>query len=146
MALIHLNKDNLQSTIDESKILLIDFWAGWCGPCKMFKPIFEKASEKHKDIAFASVDTEAETEVAAAFNVRSIPTLAIFRDQTLLFLQAGALPEPLLEELITKVRELDMDEVRAKIAEEEAKEAAAGEAGEAGEAAEDGGDDASTKN
>lgn len=123
MALIELNKDNLQSIIDSNEILLIDFWAGWCGPCKMFKPIFEKASETHKDIAFASCDTEAQTEVAASFGVRSIPTLAIFREQTLLFLEAGALPEPMLEQIIAKVRELDMAEVRAKIAEEEAKEA-----------------------
>lgn len=130
MALIELNKDNLQSLIDTSEILLIDFWAGWCGPCKMFKPIFEKASEKHKDISFASCDTEAQTEVAASFGVRSIPTLAIFREKTLLFLEAGALPEPMLEDIIAKVRELDMNEVRAKIAEEEAKEADGGGAGD----------------
>lgn len=133
MALIELNKDNLQSLIDESDILLIDFWASWCGPCKMFGPIFEKASEKHKDIAFASCDTEAQTEVAASFGVRSIPTLAIFREKTLLFLEAGALPEPMLEDIIAKVRELDMADVRAKIAEEEAKEADNGDAGDGGE-------------
>ncbi|MDY0002581.1 MAG: thioredoxin family protein, partial [Polyangia bacterium] len=94
------------------------------GPCKLFKPNFEKASDKHKDIVFASCDTEAQTEVAASFGVRSIPTLAIFRQKTLLFMEAGALPEPMLEELIGKVRELDMDEVHAKVAEEEAKETA----------------------
>lgn len=127
MALIELNKDNLESTIEQNEIVLIDFWAGWCGPCKMFKPVFEKASEKHADIAFASCDTEAQTEVAASFGVRSIPTLAIFRQKVLLFLEAGALPEPMLEQLIEKVRELDMEEVRAKIAEEEAKEAEGGE-------------------
>jgi thioredoxin 1 len=121
MALIELNKDNLESTINDNDIVLIDFWADWCGPCKMFRPVFHKAAETHQDITFASCDTEAETEVAASFGIRSIPTLAIFREQILLFLEAGALPEPVLEELIGKVKELDMDEVRAKIAEEEAK-------------------------
>ncbi len=124
MALIELNKDNLESTIEDNDLVLIDFWADWCGPCKQFKPIFEKAAESYPDITFASCDTEAQTEVAASFGVRSIPTLAIFREQVLLFLEAGALPEPVLEELITKVKELDMDEVREKIAEEEAKQEA----------------------
>jgi len=122
MALIELTKDSLQSAIEDNDIVIIDFWAGWCGPCKVFKPVFEKAAEKHGDIAFASCDTEAQTEVAASFGVRSIPTLAIFREKLLIYLEAGALPEPMLEELIQKVRELDMDEVRQKIAEEEAKE------------------------
>lgn len=123
MALIELTPETLQGAIEDNDILLIDFWADWCGPCKMFKPVFEKAAEKYQDIAFASCDTEAQTEVAASFGVRSIPTLAIFREKLLIYLEAGALPEPMLVQLIEKVRELDMDEVRAKIAEEEAKEA-----------------------
>ena len=123
MATIELTKDNLESVISDNPIVLIDFWADWCGPCKMFGPIFEKAAEKYPDITFAKCNTEVATDVAAAFGVRSIPTLAIFRDQVLLFKQAGALPEAALEELITKTQELDMDEVRSKIEEEEAKEA-----------------------
>lgn len=128
MAKIELNKENLESVINENPIVLIDFWAEWCGPCKMFGPIFEKAAERYPEITFASCNTEEAVEVAAAFGIRSIPTLAIFRDQVLLFKQAGALPEAALEELITKTQELDMDEVRAKIDAEEAREAA--EAGE----------------
>jgi thioredoxin 1 len=118
MAFIHLTKDNLKSTINDNEIVLIDFWAEWCGPCKMFGPIFEKASKKYEEMTFASCDTAAQQEVAASFGIRSIPTLGIFRDKILLYLEAGALPEPMFEELIGKVKELDMDEVRAKTAEE----------------------------
>jgi len=125
MSTIELTKDNLQSTIEDNDVVLIDFWADWCGPCKMFGPIFEKVAERNADIAFAKCDTEAQQEVAAQFGIRSIPTLAIFREQILVFLQAGALPENALDEIIGKVKELDMDEVRAQIAEEEAKQAAA---------------------
>ncbi len=123
MAFIHLTKENLDSTIKDNEIVLIDFWAEWCGPCKMFGPIFEKAAETYPDLTFASCDTEKEQEVAAAFGIRSIPTLAIFRDQILLFREAGALPEAALTELIGKVKELDMDEIRVKVAEEEKKRA-----------------------
>ena len=105
MALIELNKDNLESTINDNDIVLIDFWAGWCGPCKMFKPVFEKASETHSDVAFASCDTEDQQEVAASFGVRSIPTLAIFRDQILVFMQPGALPEAALEGMAEVIRD-----------------------------------------
>jgi thioredoxin 1 len=124
MATIELTKDNLDDTIKSNDILLIDFWAEWCGPCKMFGPIFEKASEKYPDIKFAKCDTEAQQEVAGSFGIRSIPTLAIFRDQILVFMQPGALPEAALEDVIEQTRKLDMDEVRAKIAEEEAKQKA----------------------
>ena len=119
MATVTLTKENFEKTLDESDILLIDFWADWCGPCKMFGPIFEKASETHNDITFAKLDTEAEQELAASFGIRSIPTIAAFREKNLVFFQPGALPEPSLEQLITAVKELDMEEVRKKIAEKE---------------------------
>ncbi len=120
MATIELTSDNLEPTIEGNDIVVIDFWAEWCGPCKSFGPVFEKVSENHADIAFAKCDTESEQMVAAQFGIRSIPTLAIFREQILLFMQAGALPETALEEVIAKVRGLDMEEVRAKVAEQQA--------------------------
>jgi thioredoxin len=126
MATIELTKDNLDSTIESNDIVFIDFWAEWCGPCKMFGPIFEKASEKYTDIVFASCNTEEQQEVAGAFNIRSIPTLAVFREQVLIFIQPGALPAAAIDEIVEKVKELDMDEVRADIekhkAEQEEKE------------------------
>jgi len=121
MATIELTKDNLEETIANNDILFIDFWAEWCGPCKMFGPVFEKAAEDHGDIAFAKCDTENQQEVAAAFGIKSIPTLAIFKEQTLVFAQPGALPAAALEEVIDKTKTLDMEEVRKEIAEEEAK-------------------------
>jgi thioredoxin 1 len=125
MSTLELTNDNLQSTITDNDIVLIDFWAGWCGPCKTFGPIFEQAAEENSDLVFAKVDTEAQPEVAGQFGVRSIPTLAIFREQVLVFLQAGALPAEALAELVGKVKELDMDEVRAQLAAEESKQAEA---------------------
>ena len=115
MATVELTADNFNSTVSGGGLVLVDFWAEWCGPCKMFGPIFEQASERYPDAVFGKVDTEAEPEVAAAFNISSIPTLMIVRDGIVLYSQPGALPEPALEELITKANELDMDEVRAQV-------------------------------
>lgn len=115
MATIALTVDTLESTIAENDIVLIDFWADWCGPCKTFGPIFEELSNTHADIAFAKVDTEAEQVLAAQFGIQSIPTVAAFREQVLVFAQPGALPQDAMEELIKQLRALDMDDVRAQI-------------------------------
>ncbi len=111
--------------VEKNATVLVDFWADWCGPCKRFAPVFEAASEQHADVVFAKVDTEAEPALAAAFGIRSIPTLMVFRDQVLIFQQAGSLPAAALEDLIEKVKALDMDKVRAEIAEHEKVQAAA---------------------
>lgn len=116
MATQTLTKDNFEDTVTSNDIVLVDFWASWCGPCRIFAPVFEGASQEHSDVVFAKVDTEAEPELAAAFGIMSIPTLMAFRDQVAVYAQPGALPAPALEELIGKVRELDMDDVRQKIA------------------------------
>jgi thioredoxin 1 len=116
MATVSLTKDTFQSTVEQDGIVLVDWWAAWCGPCRMFAPVFEAASEQHGDLTFAKVDTEAQPELAGAAQIRSIPTLMAFRDGVLVFSQPGALPAPALEELIGAVRALDMDEVRSTIA------------------------------
>jgi thioredoxin 1 len=117
MATVALTADTFQDTVTGDGIVLVDFWAGWCGPCRRFAPVFEQASEQHPDVVFAKVDTEAESALAGALRIASIPTLLAFRDGILVFAQPGALPSSALEQVITAVRGLDMDDVRAKIAE-----------------------------
>ncbi|MCK9521997.1 MAG: thioredoxin [Proteobacteria bacterium] len=123
MATVELTSENLKDLVENSATLFIDFWASWCGPCRMFGPVFESAAEKNPDAVFAKCDTEAQEEVAAAFGIRSIPTLAVFRDGVLIFQQPGALPAAAFDELIEKVKEVDMDEVRKEMAKEQAKQA-----------------------
>lgn len=118
MATQEITGSNIESTIQNNDIVILDFWASWCGPCRTFAPIFEAASEQHTDIVFGKIDTQAEQQLAAHLQIRSIPTIMVFRDQILLFRQAGALPPDALEDLIQQVRALDMDEVRAKMAEQ----------------------------
>ena len=116
MATLELTEQNFEPTIIEGGIVLVDFWAEWCGPCRQFGPIFEAASEANPDVTFGKVDTEAEQELAGAAGITSIPTLMVFRDGVLVFSQPGALPAPALDQVITAVRGLDMDEVHAAVA------------------------------
>jgi thioredoxin 1 len=115
MATLEISKDNFKDTVSKEGIVILDWWAAWCGPCRAFAPTFEQASEKHPDLVFGKVDTEAQPELAGAFEIRSIPTLMVFRDGILLFNQPGALPAAALEELVGKVRALDMEEVRREV-------------------------------
>ena len=120
-----VTKDNFSEVIENNDIVIIDFWAPWCGPCRSFAPIFEKTAEANPDAAFVKINTEAEQELAGHFQIRSIPTLMVFREQVMVFNQAGALPESALVELISKVKELDMEQVHKEIAEQQANQAAA---------------------
>jgi thioredoxin 1 len=116
MPTVELTKDNFEETVTGSEIVLIDFWASWCGPCRMFGPVYEKAAERHPDIVFGKVDTEAQPDLAGAFQISSIPTLMAVRDRTVLYAEPGALPPQALEELIGKIRAVDMQDVRRKAA------------------------------
>ena len=118
MGTVELTKDNFDQTVQENQIVLVDFWAAWCGPCRQFAPVFERAAEEHSDIVFGKVDTEAQQELAGAAQITSIPTLMAFKDQTLVFSQPGALPGAALEDLIGQLRELDVEAARAAAAEE----------------------------
>ena len=114
MATVELTNDNFDQ-VTSSGMVLVDFWAAWCGPCQWFAPVFEQAAQRHGDLVFAKVDTEAQPELAGAFGIMSIPTLMVIRDKVILYTQPGALPEPTLEELIAKARAVDMDEVRRSL-------------------------------
>ena len=118
MATVTLTKDSFEQVVTDNKFVIIDFWAPWCGPCRGFAPVFEAASEEHPDIVFAKLNTEEEQELGATFNIRSIPTLMIFREKVIVFSQPGALPAKQFEELIIKARELDMAQVHKEIAEQ----------------------------
>lgn len=119
MAVVELTQENFEPTVADNAFVVVDFWAPWCGPCRTFAPVFEKVSEDHPDVVFAKVNTEDEQQIAAHFQIRSIPTLMIFRDQIIIFSQPGALPEGSFRELLTKAGELDMDKVRADIADQQ---------------------------
>jgi len=118
MAVVELTKDTFEEVVTNNEFVIVDFWAPWCGPCRSFAPTYEKVSGDHPDVVFAKVNTEEEQEIAGHFQIRSIPTLMIFRDKIIIFSEAGALPESAFRELVKKAGELDMEEVRRQVAEQ----------------------------
>jgi thioredoxin 1 len=120
MATVEVTKDNIEQLVDTDGIVVLDFWATWCGPCRSFGPVFEASSEKYTDIVHGKIDTEKERELAGSLGIQSIPTIMVFRDRILLYRQPGALPAPAFDDLITQVQGLDMDEIKAKVAEAQA--------------------------
>ena len=131
MATVELTKENFEQVVSTNPMVVVDFWAPWCGPCKGFAPVFEGASEEHQDVVFAKVNTDDEQEIAGAFGIRSIPTLMVFREKVLLFQQAGALPASALEQVLEQAKTLDMAQVHKEIAERESAEGKAVDSGDA---------------
>ena len=126
MAVVELNKENFEQVVTGNKTVIVDYWAPWCGPCRGFAPVFERVSEMHPDVVFAKVNTEDEQEIAAHFQIRSIPTLMVFREQIIVFSQPGALPQNAFEQVVARAKALDMDDVRKQIAASESQQGGQG--------------------
>ena len=124
MAIVELTKENFEQVITSNATVIVDYWAPWCGPCRGFAPVFEKVSESHPDVVFAKVNTDEEQEIAAHFQIRSIPTLMVFREQIIVFSQPGALPQGAFEQVVTRAKTLDMDEVRKQVQAQDTQESA----------------------